>query len=273
MEKLARAGYATHGLVHILIGALAAQAALAGAKPSDAQGALVAVGKQPFGVGLLFVAAAGLAAHSLWMAVLAGFDPEREGSGAGALIKRAGYALGSIGHAGLAFLAFELAMGVRQLHRGSSPRVWTARAFKQPGGRWIVLIVGVIVIAAAIGQLVVAAQARFRAELEARKMSPREKSWATGLGRVGYVARGAVFGVIGWYLSRAALDKNAKEAHGMYGALRVLQHQKSGRILLGSVAVGLICYGLFCLLFRARYRRIGKPPPSQRRARAPVARR
>ena len=74
-------------------------------------------------------------------------------------------------------------------------------------------------------------------------------------GRLGIAARGIVFGVVGTFLIRAALEYDPQEARGLGGALQTLAQQPFGPWLLGAVALGLVAYGLF-MLSVSRYRHI-----------------
>jgi Domain of Unknown Function (DUF1206) len=98
-------------------------------------------------------------------------------------------------------------------------------------------------------------KAGFREELKLHEMSGREKTWATRSGRLGYAARGVVFGVIGVFLMQAALQTDPDKARGLGGALQALVLQPFGPYLLGTVALGLVAYGAFMLVV-ARYRRM-----------------
>jgi hypothetical protein len=64
-----------------------------------------------------------------------------------------------------------------------------------------------------------------------------------------------VFGLIGWFLVKAAVEYDPKEAIGLDGALQKLVHQSYGAWLLGITAGGLIAYALFCFV-EARYREV-----------------
>jgi hypothetical protein len=75
------------------------------------------------------------------------------------------------------------------------------------------------------------------------------------VGGFGVAARGLVFSVIGFFLIRAALRYDPRQAKGVAEALRTLASRPSPPWLLGAVAVGLVSYGLY-ELFEARYRRI-----------------
>ena len=86
-------------------------------------------------------------------------------------------------------------------------------------------------------------------------MGDAEEKAATGVGILGHLARMAVFGLIGLFLLRAAWEFDPKKARGLDGALLELSQQAYGGLLLGAVAVGLLCYALYCFV-QARYRRI-----------------
>lgn len=81
------------------------------------------------------------------------------------------------------------------------------------------------------------------------------RHWISRIGTVGHLARFVVFGLIGVFLVKAALDYDARAAVGLDGALAKLQHQTYGHLLLGVVAAGLIAFALYSLS-DARYRRI-----------------
>ena len=76
------------------------------------------------------------------------------------------------------------------------------------------------------------------------------------LGRVGYAALGIVFIEIGVFLVVAALRHDPNQAQGLGGALRVMEQQPFGRLLLAIVALGLVAYGVYSVA-SARYRRVG----------------
>jgi hypothetical protein len=64
-----------------------------------------------------------------------------------------------------------------------------------------------------------------------------------------------VFGLVGVFLIRAALDFNPKDAVGLDGALAKLLDQPYGPVLLGVVAAGLVAFAIYSWS-DARYRRI-----------------
>lgn len=77
IERLARAGYTAKGVVYLMIGLLAFQAAIgSGGRATDTRGVLHVLLRQPLGRVLL--AAAGLLGYALRRAVSALNDPEAQ---------------------------------------------------------------------------------------------------------------------------------------------------------------------------------------------------
>ncbi|MBL0421880.1 DUF1206 domain-containing protein [Ramlibacter sp. AW1] len=254
IQRLARMGFAAKGVVYLIIGSLALEAALGrGGETTDSQGALQAVLQQPFGRVLLGIVAVGLVGYAIWRFVQAGLDPEGIGSDGKGMVTRAAYAISGVLHAALALQATRLALGLGAGGGGDSgPQDWTAMAMAQPMGRWIIAGVGLAIVAFGVAQLVRAYRTDLPGRLDLGRLSPTARVWVVRFGRIGMAARGIVFGVIGGFLVRAALTYDPGKARGLGGALDSLHEQAYGVWLLGLVAAGLIGYGLFQLV-HARY--------------------
>ena len=124
-----------------------------------------------------------------------------------------------------------------------------------PRGTWIVGIVGAGLIGIALYQGYRGVSQKFFDDSKVEEMSPRVKTWIGRIGTVGHLARMVVFGLIGIFLIKAAIDFNPNKAVGLDGALAKLAHNSYGPFLLGVVAAGLIAFALYSLS-DARYRRI-----------------
>jgi len=254
IEALGRLGYAAKGVVYSLVGVLAAQAALGrGGATTGTGGALERILQAPFGRILLSFIALGLAGHALWRFVQAGLDTEAKGGDAKGLLARAAYAVIGIIYTGLALSAAQLAL--RRAGNGDATQSRTAWLLAQPFGRWLVALVGIVVVGAGLYQFYRAYSTNFRDKLRLAEMSSDTARWATNAGRLGFAARGVVFGIIGAFLIVAARQSSPEQARGLGGALETLARQPAGPWLLGIVAAGLIAYGLF-MLVQARYRRM-----------------
>ena len=251
----ARLGYLTNGIVYLLIGALAVRVAFgSGGKTTDQEGVLQSVLSAPFGRVLLALIAVGLLGHAIWLFVQAALDTERKGSDLTGIGSRLGNALSGILQAFLSFTAGALALGFGS--GGGSPDALTAILFSQPFGRVLAVAIGAGIVVAGFYQFHKAYKADFREGLKLGEMSERERTWATRAGRLGYVARGVVFVIIGIFLGQAALTADPQQARGLGGALSTLAQQPFGPYLLGAVALGLAAYGLYHALVEARYHHI-----------------
>ncbi len=252
-EALARAGFVARGLVYAIIGVLALKLAFGhGGKLTNQQGALKTVAHQPFGTVLLVLVAIGLGGYCLWRLVRAAIGHGPEGSDTG-FERLAAFASG-LAYGALCALAIEILVSG---HSGSSgsPKKATAGVFGWPGGTWIVGIAGVVMVAVALYQGYRGISHKFLKDSKVEQMKPTVKKWITRLGTIGHLARMVVFGLVGIFLVKAAIDYNPKQAVGLDGALAKLTHYSYGPVLLGIVAAGLIAFAVYSLS-DARYRRI-----------------
>jgi Domain of Unknown Function (DUF1206) len=255
MERFARLGYATEGAMYTLIGVLAAGVAFgAGGRATGQQGALEIVAGSPFGGVLVGLIALGFLGYALWRGVQAIADPDGEGTALKAVGKRIGYGVSALVYVALAFSAVGLILGSAS-EGGGTPDDWPALLLSWPLGQVLVASVGTAVVGLGLRELYQAYKARFLEYLKIEEMGEKVRKWSKRWGRLGITARGIVFGVVGTFLIRAALEYDPQEARGLGGALQTLAQQPLGQWLLGAVALGLIAYGLF-MLSVARYRHI-----------------
>ena len=251
-----RFGYVARGLVYLVPGVLALLLAMGmrGAMITQTE-SIGVIGRQPLGRLLLLPVAAGLAGYALWGFVRAVLDPLRKGHSVKGIFERLGYAMSGLAHAVL------LATAVRVLLSAATHTAkgldWAAELLAKPSGAWLLGIVGLCWIAGAgVLQIVVGWRGTFMGDLALERMDSGERRWAKGLGRVGTVARGIVFSIIGMLLVAAALHANPHKEIGMDGALRELTRQPFGRILLAAAALGLMVFGVFSVM-GARWMRMG----------------
>lgn len=257
VDKLARFGYATKGLVYTIIGVIAALAALrGGGETADSRGALEEIIRRPYGHVLLIVVAVGLACYALWRLTQAVMDTEDKGSEWKGLAVRAGYACIGFVYFGLGYSAVSLVLGgdVGDSSDEKS-RYWTATFMVLPFGRLLVGLAGLGFIGFGLWQCYKAYKRKFQKKMKRSGMGEGADNLITGVGQYGFASRGVVFGVVGVFLIQAALRARAHEARGLGGALHALEEQPAGPWVLGVVALGLVAYGLLMFAL-ALYRRI-----------------
>jgi hypothetical protein len=254
VEWAGRLGLVAKGVIYGLVAGLALAIPLGlGGKASDKQGALRTVAAQPYGEFLLIALAIGFAGYAIWRFVQAFLDRGDEGTGAKAIAKRIGYLGRGLLYAASCFVAIALVTDLGA--GGADEKEETGKVLDWPLGRWIVGAVGAGIVVAGLYNLYRSATKKFRDDLREHEMSPDVRSWAIAVGVVGHAARGVVFGLVGIFLVKAAVEFDEQEAIGIDGALLKLARQDYGDWLLGFVAAGLAAYALFCFV-QARYREV-----------------
>jgi Domain of Unknown Function (DUF1206) len=254
IERLARLGYASIGIVYMIVGGLAAAAGLGkGGSTGGQKSAFLVILHQPFGRVALGVIAIGLVGYTLWRLVSAATDSEHRGSDAKGWAIRAA----SVGR-GLAYGAITVEVISLMMNRGGGSgsggnreaQHWTARLMEQPFGPWLVGAVGLGIVAYGAYQLYAAWDAKLSKRLSLGEMDDRVRRKVVAISRFGIGARGLVFFVIGGSLVVAAVKHNPDAARGTSGALASLPDP-----VLAVVGIGLAAYGVYALV-NARYRRI-----------------
>lgn len=244
-QRGARLGYAANGVLNLVIGWLALQVAWGGGgQDASASGALRALADTPVGGFLLWVLLVGFALLGLWQlttAFLGGRTGER--------LKAAGK---GVTYLVLAVLTYGVVSGAGGSggSGGSSESGWTADLMAQPLGRLLVGAVGLGVIA--VGGYHVHKGWR-RTFL--RDLREHPGPWVVRAGRLGYVARGIAFAVVGALFVTAAATADPDRAQGLDGALQTLRDAPLGQWLLTLVALGFVAYGGYSFV-RARVGRV-----------------
>jgi hypothetical protein len=243
-------------VVYGIIGILALKLAFgAGGKATDQKGALETVAQQPFGKVLLILVAVGLAGYALWRFVRATLGHGVEASNDSGFDRVAALASGLV-YAGLCAIAVSILLGSSQGGSGSAASEKAAGGvLGWPAGQWLVGFAGVVMIGVAIYQGYRGVTKDFLKDSKTEEMSVPIRHWVTRIGVVGHLSRMIVFGLVGVFLIKAAVDYDPKAAIGLDGALRKLAAQTYGSVLLGLVAAGLVAFALYSLS-DARYRRI-----------------
>lgn len=251
----ARAGYVARGVLYAYMGYAALQIALTTApRRADQQASLMVVAGFPLGRFLLLAGVVAIAAYSLWGFIRAIYDPLHRGKDAVGIVTRLGFAWSGLSYAALLFFAIAL-LTHGSAGQGDQTQAMAARLLSAPFGALLTEVAGLIGVAAGIGQFIEAWKASFRKDEKRGQMSEGEKKVTDFLGRAGFVARGVVFSLMGWFIFLAGTHHDPNHAAGFTGTFNYLLMQPYGRVLLGLVALGFIALGLHSIVL-ARYIRL-----------------
>jgi hypothetical protein len=256
LVMLGRGGYAAKGIVYVVMGALAAKAALgAGGRTTDTRGAIGVIGDGPMGTIALVAIGVGLIGYMLWRLIAAVTDAEGKGDEPTKLVVRGAQAARGVAYGVLGVQALRALGGDEVGSQGAATRHWTARLLDIPFGRALVVAVGLGVLGYAGYQLYRAFSDKAKKHLDLAEAGPTQATWIVRFGRFGIAARGVVFAMIGVFLLRAGMQRDSGEAGGIAQSLQALGGASYGKLVLGAVAFGLIAYGIYQLA-TARYRRM-----------------
>jgi hypothetical protein len=238
LEAVARVGYAVSGLLHLLIGWITLQVAFGGSgKNADQSGALASLAGNGAGKAALWVGVIGFLGLALWQVADAivghpGDDKDAWGGRAKAVGK-------AIVYLALAWSAFNFARGKSSNSRSQSVD-FTAKLLDKPGGRALVVVIGLAVIGVGIYHVYKGWAKKFLQDLQ-----DHPGTWATRAGRVGYIAKGVALVIVGFLFVTAGFHKQAQEATGLDGALKSLRDEPFGTVLLVVMALGFAAFGLY----------------------------
>jgi hypothetical protein len=249
---LVTVGLITYGIVHILVGWIAAQVAWGGSggsQEASQQGALAEMAQNPAGVVVLWLTVLGLFAMTVWQAAEAAWGHRDKPAGKKRIGKRLGSAGRAITYAAIAIAAIAALQGTS--HSGDQKQEgWTARLLALPFGRVLVGAVGLVIIVLAARQVIKGVKKSFTQDL-AGGISPGVER----LGQVGYISKGVAMAVVGGLFGWAAVTYDSSKAGGLDDALRTINSAPLGSVLLTVVALGLVCFGIYCF-FWARHPKI-----------------
>lgn len=256
-EYAARAGYATSGVLHLLLGYIIVRLAFGGGGASqnaDQSGALATLASSGGGAVSLWLAAIGLFGLAAWRLAetVVGSHPNEptdEDKGAKKQFKRVKSLALAIVYCGLAVSAIRFATGSGQ-NSGQQNSGMSAQLMQSTWGKAVLILVGLVVIGVGGYHVYKGASEKFLKDLKVSGGSV-----ITPLGKVGYIAKGVVLAGAGLLVIFATLTADPAKASGIDAAVKTLGQAPFGQFLLVAAAVGFAAYGAFCFAM-ARYARL-----------------
>ncbi|TCC34811.1 DUF1206 domain-containing protein [Kribbella sindirgiensis] len=230
-------GLVAYGVVHLLIAWIALQLAFGkSSQEASQQGALQELAGGPLGGVLLWVVAIGLFALVVWRVLELGWghlDVEKKVSSIGRAIV----------YLVLGVSAVKIAVGSGSSGSGQQ-RTLSARLMEHGGGRVLLVAVGIGIIALGCYHVYKAVTKKFLEDLVGGVSDV-----TILLGRIGYVAKGIAFAVVGVLVGWAAIDYDPQKAGGLDTALHTIKEQPFGSVLLTVLAAGIAAFGGYCFIW------------------------
>jgi hypothetical protein len=254
LELLARGGFIGYGVIHLLFAWLALQVAFGGSSgETDQSGALTTLAQQPAGEFLVIAISVGLVAMAVWQAFEAviGESGSRDRA---AIAERVVSGCRAVLYLYFAYLGYKVVSGANA-SQSHSQQSSAASMMDSGGGRFLVGLAGFVVAAVGVGLVVYGLKKQFEKHLNTAQMSPSVHRTVRRLGMAGYTSKGVAYGIAGALIVSAAVNYDPKQAGGLDAALKTLAGTPWGPWLLGLVALGIACFGVYCF-FQVKYRKV-----------------
>jgi len=251
MRALITIGLIAYGIVHLVVGWIALQVAWGGDnQQADQQGALRELAQTPVGTPLLWVLAVGLFALALWQLTQAVWGQTDEDDDKKRALGRARSAAKTVVYVALGVAAIRVAVGSGSASGNAKSQGMTARLMSAPMGRVLVIAVGLVIIGVGVSAIVKGVKKSFTKDLGQSVPEP-----VLRFGQLGYIAKGAAIGVVGGLFVWAGLSYDPAKAGGLDEALRTVATAPVGPYLLTAMAIGFICFGIYCFFWARNPRR------------------
>lgn len=249
VQVLGRGGMVCYGLVHLVVGYLAVRVAFGDSgEQADQSGAIQEVGATSFGAVVLWVLTIGLVAYGLWQFMMAAIGFRWVQKKGKRTRRRIGAVVRGVIGISLGLYAGRLVTGNGGGGQSGDQRQqeFTAKLLSMPAGPALVAVAAAIVLGVAIAEVRKGIRKSFLDDLDLQDLPSGTQQWVRRLGVAGYLAKGAVLGIVGVLLAFAAFQSDAREAGGLDRALKTLAAQPFGAIALVVVAIGLAAFGVYC---------------------------
>ena len=257
IKKVAYTGYIAKGVVYGLTGILAFLAAfnMGGEKAGKLQ-VIEFLGNQAFGKWLVILLGLGLLCYAFWRFLQSIMDPEGIGTDGKATVKRISFFISGLVYGGLGVIAISNVLGFGSLFQsggggGSSFMNGTT-------GKYLFILIGLGLAGKGIYQFIKAYKGDFLKKFQIQSISAvAKRRYIKRIGYAGIISRGIVTSIIAYFFLTAGFNLGgnpSNEVKGTAEAFSFIQEQAYGKWLLGMVAAGLVCYGIY-MFTMAAYRR------------------
>ena len=248
VETLARLGWGAKGVVYILMGLTAFTVARREKTDDDAspEGALAQVMQNTAGRALLAILTVGLILYVAWRLLSAALV---RGNELNDWLHRVGYVFSAAFYALLAWTAaVSVLRDVRPEDSNAVERL-SKSLLGSTIGRLALGALGLVIVAVGVYFIVKKSiKKSFLDELALGGASEAERKAVTISGVVGWFGRGIVTLLVGVFVTKAAIEADTDDARGFDSSLREVATHSLGTLAVALAAVGLIAYGVFCLV-------------------------
>jgi hypothetical protein len=253
-RMLARYGCVSIGTVYILLGSMAILSLFGRAEDdADEERALDYLLEYTLGEILVWVVLIGMVGYIIWRIFEAITDPYDFGNDLKGIAKRVGIGLTSVGYGLIAFSAWDVLNGGGD-DSEQEQQLMIARVLAWQVGPWLIGAVGVMTGIVGLFQFRFVATGAYKKWLRLEELSDTVKRIIQTLAWAGYLARGVILMVLGYFLLYGAIKKEPEEVGDTDTAFDFIGGGIVGDSAFFLVALGTVSYGIFMYVFSMRYK-------------------
>ena len=182
-------------------------------------------------------------------------DPYVYGYNASCIAKRIGICLSTIADVMIVNTAIRVLLGTAHIAIDGQPREEQekiAALLSESWGNEVVIAIGLLVILTAVMQLIYGITKGYKERIDIDHFSRGIQITTHSLAWIGYIARGIILGIIGFFLAKAGFTANAKVVVNTDKAFDFIGDHL-GHLYFILVAIGTICYGFFMFILGVAY--------------------
>ncbi len=256
IKKIALIGNVAKGAVYITTGILTFLTTIdMGGQKAGKLSTIDYLEQQSFGASIVILLGIGLLCYAIWRLLQGITDPEGIGTDPKNMAKRTGFAISGIIYAGLGFIAIADALDLNLFSGNENSK---SSFLTGTTGSLIFMGIGIGLGLKGIYQFIKAFKGEFLEPFKIDSLSSiNKRKFIKRIGYAGLISRGIVTSIVSYFFIRAAInikESGSEKLKGTSEAFFFIQDQMFGKYLLGTVALGLVCYGLF-MFSTAAYRR------------------
>jgi hypothetical protein len=204
---------------------------------------------------VIWIILLGTVSYIIWRIYETIKDPYDYGKEAKGLALRTGIALSTIADAFIAYAAIQVLLGTGNIQQNGQPeaqRQLVHHMLQTPWGDALIISLGIIISVTALIQCFYGITQGYRERLDMGRFSKGIKMLINILAWTGYIARGIILGIIGFFFIKAGMTDDAQYVVNTDKAFDFIGDHV-GHFYFILVAVGTICYGLFMFALGATY--------------------
>ena len=253
---IARTGYASRGVIYLIVGALTVLAAFAATEQTGTRDALETLVAQPFGTAIMWAMVVGLGGYILWRLIQSLLDTDDHGFTPKGLAVRGGLLASAASYAALMLFALGL-LGIgdgRDSDTGEKQNE-VLETLGQFFGFDLVSLAGAAIFVGVAGAHLWKAFTRKYVDHFRTHDAPMALVHPVSI--VGLTARGVIFLVIAWLFAYRFWTKQQEsgDVPSATDALDYIRTLPLGEWLMAGLGLGLICFACYSLS-EAVWRRI-----------------